>query len=127
MTASPRQATVPDLSSIGYLAACGLAATSALAVATWLVSLAKSDVSIVDSVWGMLVVLAGIVYAALLRETGPRAPWVLALAVLWAARLSGYITWRNWGEPEDRRYQEIRARNQPNFPMKSLYLVFILQ
>jgi steroid 5-alpha reductase family enzyme len=118
---------MPDFSPIGYLAACGLAAACALAVVTWLVSLAKADVSIVDSVWGLLILLAGSVYAVMLPETGPRAPWVLSLAALWAARLSGYITWRNWGEAEDRRYQDIRARNQPHFAVKSLYLVFILQ
>jgi steroid 5-alpha reductase family enzyme len=45
----------------------------------------------------------------------------------WALRLAIYITWRNWGHGEDRRYQVIRARNEPNFWLKSLYLVFALQ
>lgn len=105
----------------------GLAAILLLAVATWLVSLAKRDVSIVDSVWSGLILLAGLVYGETLPEYGPRAGWVLALALLWAARLAIYITWRNWEEPEDRRYREIRARNQPNFALKSLYLIFGLQ
>ena len=104
-----------------------LAAILMLAVVTWLLSLAKSDVSIVDSAWSGLILLAALVYATTLPQTGPRAAWVLALAALWSARLAGYITWRNWGEPEDRRYREIRARNQPNFEWKSLYLVFGLQ
>jgi len=34
---------------------------------------------------------------------------------------------RNWGEPEDRRYQEIRRNNEPHFGLKSLYIVFGLQ
>jgi steroid 5-alpha reductase family enzyme len=38
-----------------------------------------------------------------------------------------HITRRNWGGGEDRRYQAIRARNQPHFALKSLYLVFALQ
>ena len=46
---------------------------------------------------------------------------------LWALRLAGYITWRHWGHDEDRRYREIRARNEPHFAWKSLYLVFGLQ
>lgn len=104
-----------------------LAALLALAIATWLVSLTKRDVSIVDSVWSLLILLAAVVYAALLPQTGERLWWVLALVALWAIRLAGYITWRNWGEGEDRRYQAIRARNQPNFEWKSLYLVFGLQ
>jgi steroid 5-alpha reductase family enzyme len=42
-------------------------------------------------------------------------------------RLAGYLTWRNWGEPEDRRYQQIRRHNDPHFSVKSLYLIFGLQ
>lgn len=106
---------------------CALAALLVLAAGTWLVSLAKRDVSIVDSVWSMLILLAAVVYAALLPQAGERRWWVIALTALWALRLAAYITWRNWGEPEDRRYQDIRARNQPNFEWKSLYLVFGLQ
>ena len=71
--------------------------------------------------------LAAFVYAATLEATGPRVELVLVLVSVWALRLSGYITWRNWGEEEDRRYQEIRANNEPNFAAKSLYIVFGLQ
>ncbi len=42
-------------------------------------------------------------------------------------RLAVFITARNAGKGEDRRYQAIRARNQPHFAFKSLYLVFGLQ
>ena len=42
-------------------------------------------------------------------------------------RLAAYLALRNWNAPEDRRYQAIRARNQPGFTWKSLYLVFGLQ
>jgi steroid 5-alpha reductase family enzyme len=52
---------------------------------------------------------------------------VLALAAIWALRLTGYLTWRNHGKPEDRRYRAIRERNEPGFTWKSLYLVFGLQ
>jgi steroid 5-alpha reductase family enzyme len=97
------------------------------AVATWLVSLLRRDVSIVDSLWALMIALGGWLYAVAAPETGPRVALVLGLASLWALRLSGHITWRNWGHGEDRRYQAIRARNQPNFEIKSLYLVFGLQ
>jgi steroid 5-alpha reductase family enzyme len=56
-----------------------------------------------------------------------RAVLTLALVTMWALRLSIYITWRNWGHGEDRRYQAIRRRNEPHFTVKSLYLVFGLQ
>jgi steroid 5-alpha reductase family enzyme len=105
----------------------GLAAMLLLAAATWLASYFKGDVSIVDSVWSLLILLGAAVYALTLPDTGPRAPWVLALAALWALRLAAHITWRGWGESEDRRYQAIRARNQPHFEWKSFYLVFVLQ
>lgn len=116
-----------DFSTLSNAALCGLGAVLALAVLTWIVSVMKRDVSIVDSIWSLLILLAAFTYANALPAVGPRAAWLLALATLWSARLAGYITWRNWGEPEDHRYQAIRARNQPNFALKSLYLIFILQ
>jgi steroid 5-alpha reductase family enzyme len=115
------------MNSFVFSAFCGLGATLALAFATWVVSFAKRDVSIVDSVWSVLILLAAIIYATTIPGVAPRVVWVLVLTTIWTARLAGYITWRNWGEPEDHRYREIRARNQPNFEWKSLYLVFILQ
>lgn len=116
--------TLPALSLAALL---GLAATLAIAFVTWVLSVAKKDVSIVDSAWSLMIFAAGCVYVVTLREQGPRAGWVVALACIWAVRLGFYVTWRNWGEPEDRRYQAIRARNQPGFEWKSLYLVFVLQ
>jgi steroid 5-alpha reductase family enzyme len=118
---------MPDMPPLILSALCGLGATLALAIATWLVSFAKADVSIVDSVWAMLVLLAGVVYTVTMPETTSRLVCVMTLAALWAVRLTGYVTWRNWGEPEDHRYREIRARNQPHFEWKSVYLVFALQ
>jgi steroid 5-alpha reductase family enzyme len=108
-----------------YLA--GLAAQLAAASAVWVVSVVKRDVSIVDSLWGPLFVLAALAYAWPLDALDPRATLGLALVALWAARLTLYITWRNHGQGEDYRYREIRRRNEPNFALKSLYLVFGLQ
>ena len=113
--------------TIAYVSFFGLAAMLILAAVTWLVSCVKRDVSIVDSVWSLLILLGAVVYLLTLPETGPRAMWGMILAALWALRLAAHITWRGWGEPEDRRYQAIRARNQPHFEWKSFYLVFVLQ
>lgn len=104
-----------------------LAALLALATLAWAVSVAKRDVSIVDTVWSLMFVLAAFTYAATVSTPGARTSLVLALVSLWGLRLAGYITWRNWGEGEDRRYRAIRARNEPRFAFKSLYLVFWLQ
>lgn len=107
--------------------AAGLGAGAVLAVATWWRSLRRRDASIVDAVWSFLVVLPAVVGLAVLGQAGPRAPVVLALALAWALRLSLHILRRQHGQPEDPRYQAIRARNEPGFAWKSLYLVFGLQ
>jgi steroid 5-alpha reductase family enzyme len=103
-------------------------------IVVWLLSLAKRNASIVDSAWSLLFVLGAAVYALAaysgatsIANQRERLYLVLGLVTVWALRLSGYITWRNWGHEEDARYREIRARNQPNFEFKSLYLVFLLQ
>lgn len=102
-------------------------AIAILAAIGWLLGIIKRDVSIVDSLWSLFFVAGALAYAANAEASGPRVTLVLALVVLWALRLAVYLTWRNWGEPEDRRYQAIRARNEPGFTWKSLYLVFGLQ
>lgn len=107
-------------------ASLGLLASAVLAALVWALSLRLRDVSIVDMAWGWLVVAPAIVTAALVAP-GPRALAVLAIALAWALRLSLYIAWRHRGQPEDPRYQAIRARNEPGFAFKSLYLVFGLQ
>ncbi len=98
-----------------------------VASATWCVSVFKRDVSIVDSMWPLFFLAAAVTYAGTVTQPGPRTPWVLVLVSLWALRLSGYLTWRNWGEPEDRRYQRIRRHNEPRFALKSFYLIFGMQ
>jgi len=110
-------------------AAWALAGLALLAVAVlfWLVSLWRDDVSIVDSLWAPMFLVVAAVYAALIEQTGPRAPWLLAMVFIWALRLSAYITWRNHGQAEDYRYQQIRRNNEPGFRYKSLYIVFGLQ
>lgn len=113
--------------SVWSAALAGLAFTLALALLTWLASLVQRDVSLVDRVWGVLIAGAGWVYLVLLPSDGLGGLAVLTLASLWALRLSLFITWRNWGHGEERRYQAIRERNQPGFAFKSLYLVFALQ
>jgi steroid 5-alpha reductase family enzyme len=105
----------------------GLAAIAGLALLTWVVSLMRNDVSLVDRMWGVFIAGAALTYYVELRATGARAGWMLALVIAWAVRLCVYITSRNWGHGEDRRYREMRARNQPNFDLKSMYLVFGLQ
>lgn len=97
------------------------------AVACWVITLLRNDVSIVDSLWSLMFLLVALVYSTVAGFTGPREVLILLLVTIWALRLSVYITWRNHGQPEDHRYQEIRANNDPGFRYKSLYIVFVLQ
>ncbi len=109
------------------LAFAGLGATLALMAGAWLLSLALRNTGIVDVFWGLAIAGAGVAWVGVAPQDGPRGVLAATLAVVWALRLGGHILWRGWGRPEDRRYREIRARNQPGFAWKSLYLVFGLQ
>jgi steroid 5-alpha reductase family enzyme len=103
-----------------------LGAILLVAVISWVASVLKKDVSFVDSLWSLFFLLAAIVFAVDSQPLSTRAWLVLVLVIVWALRLSIHITVRNWGEPEDYRYQTIRANNEP-FAFKSLYIVFGLQ
>ena len=83
----------------------------ALAVLAWALSVKLRDVSIVDSLWPLFFIVFTALFAWRMRSDA-LASWVLiALVLLWGVRLSAYITLRNRGQGEDRRYRAIRARN----------------
>jgi steroid 5-alpha reductase family enzyme len=94
------------------------------ATLTWLASLPLRNVAIVDSLWSLMLFAAGVIYGLGADPRAPRLAFELWLLALWAARLSIYLTARNTGEGEHHRYQDIRARHQPGFALKSLVLVF---
>jgi steroid 5-alpha reductase family enzyme len=104
-----------------------LYALGAFAFVGWLLSILRKDVSIVDSMWSVMFLIAAITYTAKTDSPGARSFLLIALVVIWAVRLAVHITWRNWGEEEDHRYQQIRKNNSPNFTFKSIYIVFGLQ
>jgi steroid 5-alpha reductase family enzyme len=105
----------------------GLWLALSAAALVWLLSLKLRDVTIADGLWSVLFMLLAWCFAVASGHWGPRSQLTLGLVTVWALRLSTYITWRHRGQPEDHRYRAIRARNQPHFPLKSLYLVFGLQ
>ncbi|MGL6222920.1 MAG: DUF1295 domain-containing protein [Steroidobacteraceae bacterium] len=94
---------------------------------TWLVSVQQRNVTIVDTLWSLMFVIAAFAYAAVSNPLGPRAQLLLVLVTVWGVRLALYLGRRTLGHEEDRRYQKIRRRNEPGFTWKSLYLVFGLQ
>jgi len=95
-----------------------------LAIGAWLASLLKNDVSIADSLWPLFILLAAATYFVAAPQMGPRSVVVASLIAVWALRLAAHITWRSWGEPEDRRYKAMRARNEQHYRCKSLVLVW---
>ncbi len=105
----------------------GLGVAVVVGVLTWVVSVFKRNVAIVDSVWSLMFIVEGACYAWSTPTLSPRAVLVMSLVALWGLRLATHITLRNRGHGEDRRYAAIRARNEPGFALKSLYLVFGLQ
>lgn len=104
------------------------AAVVALVMAgLWLVSMLRRDASLVDLAWGGLFVVSAWT-AWLYHHAGSlRAPLVVGCVTIWGLRLSLYLTWRNAGEPEDRRYAAMRARRPAAFWWWSLVFVFGLQ
>ena len=115
------------MSAIWQASFYALAVMLVMAFVTWLYSLYRKDVSIVDSLWSLMFLAAAITYAINLNNLTERNIILLLMISLWSVRLSIFLTVRNSGKEEDRRYQEIRANNQPNFSLKSLYLIFGLQ
>jgi steroid 5-alpha reductase family enzyme len=98
-----------------------------LGLVAWAIATARRNAGLVDIFWPLFFLLGAGVYALVAPAPGVRAWLVLALIAAWALRLSGYLALRNWNAPEDHRYRAIRARNEPGFAWKSLYLVFGLQ
>ena len=105
----------------------GLMSMALLALVGWLVSLFRKNVTHVDSMWSLFLMLSAYTYALLLNDLTPRMFLVLFLVSLWAIRLCVYLTWRNWGPHEDHRYVAIRQNNEPHFWIKSIYIIFGLQ
>lgn len=102
---------------------------------TWILSVFKKDSSLADLAWGIGVAAAGFgflipSFAALAGEDlaiSSSMLVIVALVAAWALRLSSYLTLRNWGQPEDRRYQKFRAKDPANYWWRSYFRVFVLQ
>jgi steroid 5-alpha reductase family enzyme len=112
---------------MGSLYLQALLAMLALGFVTWLLCVLKRDVSIVDSIWSLMFLAAAIVYILHNNTIGFRETLIFTLVMIWALRLALYLTWRNWGQLEDSRYQKIREKYSPHFALKSLLIIFVFQ
>jgi len=96
---------------MAFLEVFGITALVILAYMTiiWIASLILRDASIVDVFWGAGFVVANWVYFALTPDGFLTRKWLISILVtIWGMRLSLYKLWRNWGKPEDFRYQKWR-------------------
>lgn len=98
-----------------------------LAVIGWLIGLYQNKVNAVDVIWSLFFLAAATITLTLSTESSVMNMVIFGLLALWSLRLAGFLIWRNWNKPEDRRYQVIRANNSPGFAFKSLYIVYLLQ
>lgn len=94
----------------------------------WLLSLALRDSSIVDIFWGTgFVITTWVVYALTPEGFALRKLLLNGLVTMWGLRLSLHILRRNWGKPEDFRYQAWRKAAGASWWWRSLFKVFLLQ
>jgi steroid 5-alpha reductase family enzyme len=94
----------------------------------WLLSLMLRDSSIVDILWGTTFVIATWVAYLLTPEGFALRKLLLnVLVTIWGLRLSLHILRRNWGKPEDFRYQVWRKEAGATWWWRSLFKVFSLQ
>jgi steroid 5-alpha reductase family enzyme len=108
------------------VSAGGLLAAMVLFTVVWAVSVVRRDASLVDRVWGLSFVVLAWTYAVLSPGWLPRVGLILVMVTVWGLRLSIYITVRNWGHGEDKRYVRMREKDD-SFPITSLFKVFWLQ
>ena len=113
--------------SLSTLLLTNLAAIAVAALLLWLLSMPLRNVSIVDIFWGSGFVGVAWISLLVVESTSLRSQILVALVSLWGLRLACYLGWRNWGQPEDYRYREMRDHHGSKFPLVSLATVFGLQ
>jgi len=92
----------------------------------WLLSLKKNNVTHVDTMWSLFFVLNALYFYSVFPSS-LRSSLIILLVLFWGVRLAIYLTYRNWGKPEDTRYLKIRQNNEPHFRYKSAYIIFGFQ
>ena len=115
------------LMPVWQLALVALASSAACSLLVWAVSVVRHNVALADRVWSVSIMVSAVVFVLGLPPISHTVGAMLLLGAAWALRLSLFITWRSWGQPEERRYAQMRQRNAPHFKWKSLHLVFGLQ
>ena len=96
------------LSELWPLFALNLGVAFSAAVALWLCSIPLRDVSIIDRFFALVMLAITVASAFWSHAIGPLQWLLLGMVLLWALRITGYLTARNWGHGEDPRYSKLR-------------------
>lgn len=95
----------------------------------WVVALQIDDVSFVDSVWAGGMALLALASWLRIHQPGPLATLLMAMTVVWGARLGIHLLLRWRREGEDKRYARIlrKDRERGRFAFAALTKVFLGQ
>ena len=98
-----------------------------IALIGWLMSLPRNNVNAVDSLWSVFFLAAALAVISTNSVLSDKNLLVFCLIAIWSIRLSAYLTYRNWGKDEDRRYAAIRTKYNPGFRFKSFFIIYLFQ
>ena len=96
----------------------------------WAFCMSIKDASIIDRFWGPLCAAPSVLTLWQTDVYSLEAIILVALSVIWAARLSYHITTKNWNSGEDERYTEETSpalTRVGSSPLKTLVFVFFGQ
>ncbi len=96
----------------------------------FVVAQVKKDNSLVDTLWGLGFVLLAAFLLIITEEVHPAAYLISGLTAIWGLRLFLYIGIRNFKQPEDYRYQNMRRTWQTKpgpLWLQALIKVFLTQ
>lgn len=117
--------------NIVQLLATNLAVLVGMFVLMWAITMKTRDVTPVDSVWAIGMVVLG--WASFVQTGGDstRKLLLMVLCTIWGVRLGGYLLWRWRQKGPDRRYQKIFAHAKETkgwgFGLASALIVYALQ
>ena len=109
---------------VARLLIIGSAMTLTMMFALWLLHLRMRNASVVDVGWASGIGLLAVLYAALGSGLPERRIVAAILGGVWSIRLAVHLAHRVANEPEDGRYNELRAQWGGNLTLK--FLVFFL-
>jgi steroid 5-alpha reductase family enzyme len=108
---------------------CTAAGLLVMMAVTFAIALKAGKHSVVDTAWGIGIALTALV--ALVSSIGygqPARRVLLAVAaVVWGLRLAIYIGARNWGKPEDPRYQALLKKAKGDKNVYAFRMIYLLQ